>query len=190
MQKELDVSLLSKWKALCIIFDRGAEEYGTEEVRAAKKSWRNDHINLNYENNTSWKEAGQILDSLSTASIQSLYEISRANLKNLDVHHAHRRWIVASIHALMAWLILVAVGISGDQMFRLLSQGDIISIAVILVMVVLLFSYPVLSLYMKFVGRTGQSRWQALELSTCLQTTLALRQSNTDISDSAIVMSE
>ena len=174
MAKELDASLLSIWKELCIVFNQMSMiEPRLQDVELSKETSNNDHITLNYEKNESWKDAEKIVSSLSTESIQSLYELSKANLTNLNMHLAERRRFAAKFTT--GVISVIGGGVAIARAFGLLNFEDII---LVVFSVVLL--YPACLLWWKFLGKPLQSKWQALELSTCLQTILAFRQSGMD----------
>ena len=125
MAKELDASLLSIWKELCIVFNQMSMiEPRPQDVELSKETSNNDHITLNYEKNESWKDAEKIVSSLSTESIQSLYELSKANLTNLNMHLAERRRFAAKFAT--GVISVIGGGVAIARAFGLLNCEDII----------------------------------------------------------------
>ena len=90
--------MLTTWARLCEIFSKvSVINPRPEDVAASLETWKYDHITLNYQQSSYWKSADALIQPLSTKSLLSLHELSKANASHIDAHLKTTRAIAVAI---------------------------------------------------------------------------------------------
>jgi len=163
MKHEEHEELLAIWEQLCLIFS-GMSIFNTrhEDVVLSMETWKNDHVSLNFRRSPAWKETNQLVRALPTESISSLLELSKVNLTHINSH------LTFTLSACFS-VPLALYGLLGNSVKSLLAQlGVSVTVASGFLFIML----------MTFVTKLWQNKWQGMELSTCLQTILAIRRAS------------
>lgn len=160
-----------------------------EDVATSTETWKSDHVTLNLQS-LPWSEAAKLIRPLPTESLLSLIELSKVHSTHINKHLAVAIGLVTApafllsvVKALQA--LLQALGLS-TRLAPLLQDMGLrptawpIEIKAFVVVVgyftvlifVLLGAIQAVSFW--------RHKWRAMELTTCLQTMLAIRSATED----------
>ena len=171
-----DEQVLSDWRTLCQHFRRRvAFPPRPKELVPSLFSCTNDQITWHHQNNESWQRATKFLCSKSTPIIESLHELSKEN----QVHHKIDLVSTTALFAFVSTVMLCAYNLTKDFIAPLLPLANFLDL-----LEKDTFSWVYLGagviLFVLLLARARIFLNQAVELSSCIKTTLILRRTAHD----------
>jgi hypothetical protein len=156
-------ALLAVWQRLCGLFGtlrffRPTREDLVLSLKSTSKALANDHVTLNLHSRR-WREALALMSGLSASELAYLKELSSVNLAHLGGHLKMQGAVWFGVFSAFTWALsnlttfFPGLGLGTREIVFALGGGVVGG------------SVLILKLY--------QSKWQAMELDTCVQLALA-----------------
>lgn len=156
---ENDEHLLAIWEQLCVSFGKiRLINARPEDLAASMETWKNDHVSLSRQT-IAWKEAEALTNDLPLEALESLLELARVNSTHVNHHLGFTATAVIGFP-------LGIYGIFSDYINGFLGSQALVSVALAAIFVGLAL----------FLTRLWLNKWQAMELTTCLEHILAIRR--------------